>query len=201
MPKIIDHDERKAHIVEATFEVIYHYGFEKTTLREIAKQAGLSLGSVQHFFPKQRDIYTFAMDVIFQRFEQRMQKVEQADEDVFENAVHMAKQIVQVHTEEERMENDIWVKFTLMATMNPEYQALKEDYRKVNFNFAKNIISMLDHHGYLASDINIEDKAHALIIFITGLTFESVIYTQFYNHQVVEQKVREYLTSICKKHR
>ncbi|MFA1822908.1 TetR/AcrR family transcriptional regulator [Virgibacillus oceani] len=199
MPKIIDHNERKAQIVEATFDVIYHYGFEKAALREIAKKAGLSLGSVQHFFPKQKDIYTYAMDIIFQRFEQRMQKVEQADEDVFENAVHMAKQIVQVQTDVERMENDIWVKFTLMATMNPEYQDLNEDYRKVNLNFAKNIISLLYHNGYLESSINIEDKAHNLIIFITGLTFESVIYTRFYNHQVVEQKVREYLTNICKK--
>ncbi|WP_164218603.1 TetR/AcrR family transcriptional regulator [Virgibacillus sp. YIM 98842] len=198
MPKIIDHNERKTQIVEATFDVIYHYGFEKTTLREIAKKAGLSLGAVQHFFPKQKDIYTFAMDVIFQRFEQRMQKVEQKEEDVFENAVNMAKQIVQVQTEVERMENDIWVKFTLMATMNPEYQELKENYRKVNLNFAKNIISMLYHNGYLASSIHIEDKALSLIIFITGLTFESVIYTQYYNEQVVEQKVREYLTGICK---
>ncbi|MGM8366384.1 TetR/AcrR family transcriptional regulator [Virgibacillus sp. W0181] len=198
MPKIIDHYERKTQIVEATFDVIYHYGFERTTLREIAKKAGLSLGSVQHFFPKQKDIYTYAMDVIFQRFEQRMEQVEQVDEDVFDNAVHLAKQIVQVHTDVERMENDIWVKFTLMATMNPEYQELKENYRKVNFNFAKKIINMLYHNGYLASTINVEYKAHSLIIFITGLTFESVIYSHFYNHQVVEQKVREYLTSICK---
>ncbi|GAB3798944.1 TetR/AcrR family transcriptional regulator [Virgibacillus kimchii] len=198
MPKIVDHNQRKDKIVKATFDVIYNYGFEKTTLREIAKKAGLSLGSVQHFFPKQKDIYTYAMDVVFQRFEQRMQKVEQIDEDVFYNAVHMAKQIVQVHTDVERMENDIWVKFTLMATMNPEYQELKENYRKINLNFAKNIISTLYDNGYLSRNINIEEKAHSLIIFITGLTFESVIYPQLYNHEVVEQKVREYLTNICK---
>lgn len=201
MPKIIDHNERKTQIVEAAFDIIYHYGFEKATLREIAKKSGFSLGSVQHFFPKQKDIYTFAMDIIFQRFEQRMENVEQIDEDVFENAIRLIKQIVQVQTGQERMENDIWVKFTLMATMDAEYRELKENYRRVNLNFAKHIINMLSHHGYLASSINIEDKAHALIIFVTGLTFESVIYTQFYNDQVVEQKVREYLTSICKNDR
>lgn len=199
MPKIIDHNERKTQIVEAAFDIIYHYGFEKATLREIAKKSGLSLGSVQHFFPKQKDIYTFAMDVIFQRFEQRMENVEQIDEDVFENAIRMVKQIVQVQTKQEKMENDIWVKFTLMATMYPEYQDLKENYRKVNLNFSKQIINMLSHHGYLTRSVTIEEKAHALIIFVTGLTFESVIYTQFYDDEVVEQKVREYLTSICKK--
>src|SRR5690625_6177146 len=103
MTKIVDHNERKTQIVEATFDVIYHYGFEKTTLREIAKKAGLSLGSVQHFFPKQKDIYTYAMDVIFQRFEQRMQKVSQDDHKAFDRAVRMVNQIVQVHSETERV--------------------------------------------------------------------------------------------------
>lgn len=197
MPKKIDHAERKDKIVKATFEVIYYYGFERTTLREIAKQAGLSLGSVQHFFPKQRDIYTFAMDVIFDRFKERMQRVGQVDQDVFETAVRMVKQIVQVHTEEERMENDIWVKFTLMATMNPEYQGLKEEYRKINLNFAENVLRILYESGYITNTDNIKEGAHSLIIFITGLVFESVIYTNLYNNQVVEKKARDYLINIC----
>ncbi|WP_040981219.1 TetR/AcrR family transcriptional regulator [Oceanobacillus jeddahense] len=197
MPKIIDHTERKDQIVEAAFDVIYHYGFEKTNLRKIAKKAGLSLGSVQHFFPKQKDMYTFAMDVIFQRFEERMQKVVETEQDSFENAVRMVKQIVQVHTEEERIENDIWVKFTLMATMNPEYQELKEEYRKVNLNFAEDIIKMLYKNEYITNPDNIKDMAHSLIIFVTGLVFEAVIYTNLYNDQVVEKKVREYLSYIC----
>lgn len=197
MPKKVDHAERRDEIVEAAFNVIYYYGFEKTTLREIAKKAGLSLGSVQHFFPKQKDIYMFAMDVIFQRFEKRMQKVVQVDLDVFENAVHMVKQIVQVHTEEERIENDIWVKFTLMATMNPEYKEIKEEYRKVNLNFAEDVLMILYESGYITNTDNIKEGAHSLIIFITGLVFESVIYTNLYNDQVVEKKARDYLINIC----
>lgn len=197
MPKKIDHAERKDQIVKATFNVIYYYGFEKTTLREIAKKAGLSLSSVQYFFPKQKDIYTFAMEVIFQKFKERMQKVGQVEQDVFENAVRRVKQIVQVHTEEERMENDIWVKFTLMATMNPEYQGLKEEYRKINLNFAEDVLRILYESGYITNTDNIKEGAHSLIIFITGLVFESVIYTNFYNDQVVEKKARDYLINIC----
>src|SRR5699024_10360423 len=70
MTKKINHIKRKYRIVEAAFHVIYHSGFEKTTLRKIAQKAGLSLGSVQYFFPKQKDIYLFAMDVIYKRFEE-----------------------------------------------------------------------------------------------------------------------------------
>jgi len=197
MSKKLNHTARKQQIIEATFEVLHSYGFEKTTIREIAKKAGLSLGSVQYFFPKQKDIYTYAMNVIFQRFEERMQKVSQDDHKAFDRAVRMVNQIVQVHSETERVENDIWVKFTLMSTMNPEYQELKENYRKINLNFAEDVINILDENGYFTEDVNIKDKAHSLIIFVTGLVFESVIYTHLYNDQLVEKRIREYLNSIC----
>ncbi|WP_027964906.1 TetR/AcrR family transcriptional regulator [Halalkalibacillus halophilus] len=200
MPKKIDLAERKEHIVKATFDVIHQHGFEKTTLREIAKKADLSLGSVQYFFPKQKDIYAFAMEVIFQRFENRMQQVVQVehDQDIFEAAVRMGKQIVQIHSKEGRIENDIWVKFTLMASMNPEYKDLSEEYRNINLNFAESILNILSQHGYLLNEDKIKEQAHAFIIFITGLVFESVIYHYLYSEQIVEDKIRNYLQEICK---
>ncbi|MDT8862115.1 TetR family transcriptional regulator C-terminal domain-containing protein [Alkalihalobacillus sp. MEB130] len=197
MPKIVDHAERKEQIVEATFRIIHYYGFEKTTLREIAKEAELSLGSVQHFFPKQKDIYLYAMDVMYQRFGERMQKVVQVDNGVFENAVRTVKQLVQVNTEEERIENDIWVKFSIMATMNPEYQEQHKGFRNVHLNFAKDLIRTLHNNGYMKTSTNMEESANSLMIFIHGLVFESVIYAHLYNDQVVEKEIRDYLHKIC----
>ncbi len=85
-----------------------------------------------------------------------------------------------------------------MATMNPEYQELQENYRKVNLRFAEDIWRMLHEHGYITNPINIKDMAHSLIIFVTGLVFESVIYAHLYNDQFVEEKIKEYLKNICK---
>ncbi|MFD1361778.1 TetR/AcrR family transcriptional regulator [Lentibacillus salinarum] len=197
MPKKIDHAERKDQIVDAMFRIIHHSGFEQATLREIAKEGELSLGSVQYFFPKQSDIYMFAMDVIYQRFEERMQKVAQVNQGGFENAVRMLKQIVQANTEEERMENDIWMKFSIMATMNPGYHATKDRFREVNLNLAKDILRMLYNNGYIHNPINVEDSANSLTIFIHGLVFESVIYANLYNNQVIEKEIKAYLRKIC----
>lgn len=200
MPKKIDHQARKDQIVEAAFRIIHYFGFENTTLREIAKEADLSLGSVQHFFPKQKDIYQFAMDVINQRFEERMQKVIEVDQGGFENAVRLIKQIVQANTEEERIENGIWVKFSIMATMNQEYQKQKDSFREVNLHFAQDILEMLYQNGYMKDSFSIKDNANSLIIFIHGLVFESVIYADLYDDQIVEKEIREYLRRVCDYH-
>lgn len=108
----------------------------------------------------------------------------------------MLKQIVQANTEEERMENDIWMKFSIMATMNPGYHKTKDRFREVNLDFAKDILKMLYNNGYI-NNPNVEDSANSLTIFIHGLVFESVIYSKLYNNQVIEKEIKEYLRKIC----
>ncbi|MDQ0159968.1 TetR/AcrR family transcriptional regulator [Alkalibacillus salilacus] len=197
MPKKIDHTERKDHIIEAMFRIVHRSGFEKATLREIAKEAGLSLGSVQHFFPKQGDIYIDAIEEIYSRFKARMDEIaHHDDENIFDNAVRMIKQIVQASTEEERMENDIWMKFSIMATMNPDYHEAKNKSREVNYSFAKEIVMMLSENGFLSKDESIDEAANTLTIFIHGLVFETVMYDGLYDEEKVDGEVRRYLNGI-----
>lgn len=197
MTKKINHVKRKEDIVEAAFHIIHYSGFKQATLRKIAQEAGLSLGSVQYFFPKQKDIYLFAVDVIYERFEERMRNVIQPEQGVFEYAVRLLKQIVQVNTKEERIENDIWVKFSIMATTDTEYQDRKNEFRKINNKFAKDILSMLQENHNMNMSINIESAANSLVIFTHGLVFESVIFPHLYDNKIVEKEIRRYLTNVC----
>ncbi|PPK71322.1 TetR/AcrR family transcriptional regulator [Actinokineospora auranticolor] len=51
MPKVIDHDERRAHIVEVTWGLIVRGGLEAATMREIAEAAGFANGALKRYFP------------------------------------------------------------------------------------------------------------------------------------------------------
>src|SRR5699024_6020425 len=143
MTKKINHMKRKEDIVEAAFYIIHYSGFKQATLRKIAQEAGLSLGSVQYFFPKQKDIYLFAVDVIYERFEERMRNVIQPEQGVFEYAVRLLKQIVQVNTKEERIENDIWFKFSIMATTDTKYKEQKNALQKIKKKIIKTLLKIL----------------------------------------------------------
>ncbi|MFT4213931.1 MAG: TetR/AcrR family transcriptional regulator [Microbacterium sp.] len=60
MPRLVDHSERRAEIVRATWRIIAERGIEATTMRELARELGLANGTVSHYFPNKRAILTAA---------------------------------------------------------------------------------------------------------------------------------------------
>jgi AcrR family transcriptional regulator len=58
MPKIVDHEERRAHIADAATRVIIRVGFDNLTMREIATEAGYAHGAIARYFPDKRSLLT-----------------------------------------------------------------------------------------------------------------------------------------------
>ncbi len=50
MPKVIDHDERREHLVDVTWGLIVRGGLEAATMREIATAAGFANGALKRYF-------------------------------------------------------------------------------------------------------------------------------------------------------
>ena len=50
MPKVVDHDQRRAEIIGALWEVIGERGTEGASLMTVARAAGVSVGRIQHYF-------------------------------------------------------------------------------------------------------------------------------------------------------
>lgn len=60
MPKIVDHDERRELIVDATWRLIAHGGFASATMREIAAEAGFAHGALKRYFPNKEAVLAAA---------------------------------------------------------------------------------------------------------------------------------------------
>ena len=61
MPKVVDHNERRLEIVEAVYRVIERDGMEAVSLRDVAKEASVSMGTVQHYFRTKNEMLLFAL--------------------------------------------------------------------------------------------------------------------------------------------
>lgn len=62
MPKQVDHHVRRQEIASALERVVDQLGWSQASLREVAREAGVSLGQLQHYFSSRTTMLTFAME-------------------------------------------------------------------------------------------------------------------------------------------
>jgi AcrR family transcriptional regulator len=75
VPKIVDHDERRLELVDATWRIIARLGIESATMREIATEAGFANGALKPYFPTKDTLLTFAFGHVFNRTNRRIAEV------------------------------------------------------------------------------------------------------------------------------
>ncbi|MCX7142869.1 MAG: TetR/AcrR family transcriptional regulator [Proteobacteria bacterium] len=68
-------DQRRSHILLGAAELFVRHGYSNTSIRDIARQAGLLPGSVYHYFPAKEDLF---IAVHREGFRQLISRVEDA---------------------------------------------------------------------------------------------------------------------------
>ena len=61
MPKIVDHDIQRVKFAEAAMSLIARHGLEGVTMRAVAAEAGLSYGSLFHYFDSKDELLMHAV--------------------------------------------------------------------------------------------------------------------------------------------
>jgi AcrR family transcriptional regulator len=61
MPKIVDHDRQRVKFAEAAMSLIARHGLEGVTMRAVAAEAGLSYGSLFHYFNSKDELLMHAV--------------------------------------------------------------------------------------------------------------------------------------------
>lgn len=72
MPKRVDHDERRGLIADAVRRIAADRGLEAVSLGEVAAEAGISKGLVQHYFQTRDAMLRYATATLRDRVERRM---------------------------------------------------------------------------------------------------------------------------------
>lgn len=72
MPKLIDQNERREEIAASAWQVILREGVGGATVRAVAAEAGLSVGSLRHVFASQSELLEFAMRLVIDRVSARI---------------------------------------------------------------------------------------------------------------------------------
>ncbi|RCV48979.1 TetR/AcrR family transcriptional regulator [Marinitenerispora sediminis] len=72
MPARIDPEQRRGHVVEAAFRLVVAEGIDGLSLRKVAAESGLNIGSVRHYFDGHEDLLAAAAEEAGDRMGRRL---------------------------------------------------------------------------------------------------------------------------------
>ncbi|MFF1879532.1 TetR/AcrR family transcriptional regulator [Leifsonia sp. NPDC058230] len=125
-------EERRSHIGEAVWRVIRRDGINAVSTRAIAAEAGMALGSLRHYFPRQADVVEFAMRLVMERTTARIRGLggvagDGADADEgLPDALLLLEQFLPLD-DERREEAEVWLVFAGAALSDPALAPVKRD--------------------------------------------------------------------------
>lgn len=193
MPKIIDHEKRREQIAEATWRVIVEQGVEGATVRGIAKEAGLSLGALRHYFATQDELLMYAMTLVKERATQRIREIA-AQEDLSPKEKISKILLELLPTNQEKMiEMEVWFAFTVYFRHKKEGFDAQHDGIYAGI---RTLIDDADHFHLLKKQLDKEMEAEKLYALIDGLALHAFLEPRRVDGKRIERVLLHHLATL-----
>ncbi|WP_238653353.1 TetR/AcrR family transcriptional regulator [Paenibacillus piscarius] len=193
MPKIVDHSERKSNIAEATWRVIIRQGIKGATVRNIAAEAGVSLGALRHYFSTQQELLEFAMNLVKERVTVRCIDIMQRELPPREKAFKVLLELLP--TDEDSMaEMEVWLAFTFhLKTLQASDTELGDGIHPL----AIYLVEYLDENALLKEGLDKDLEAERLYALLDGLALHALLEPKRLDRERIIRVLEGYLESIC----
>lgn len=190
MPKIVDYEIQKHVIAKATHELIRQGGLHNATVRNIAKQSGMSVGAMRHCFPNQGDLIQYAMNLVVEQVTKRIndQNLPEYKELTQDAAVNIFFQLIALD-EEQKTEMEVWLSFCVEAFYRPELKPLNDKMYDSIHDVVYQVLSAMGSAGLIRSNLDLDYEANVLHMLIDGLALHRVIRSE----KVSEIQIKEIL--------
>jgi AcrR family transcriptional regulator len=179
MPKIVDAEERRRAVAEAVFTVVERQGVEGASLRNVAEEAGLAIGSVRHYFRDHSEVLLFAMEEISRRFEQRVLAHVERLTGCTDHGEHRAG--TEALLEEflpldgtRRQEAAVWYAFVTAARTRPELRSRAEEVLEGMRDVMARVLRGGQRTGTLPDHLDVRLESVRLAALLDGLTVQAV---------------------------
>ncbi|WP_068621781.1 TetR/AcrR family transcriptional regulator [Paenibacillus tuaregi] len=195
MPKIVDHEKQKQLLAEATWRIICRHGIQQASVRHIAKEAHMSVGSLRHYFASQSDLFAYSMQLVSERVEKRIQSIS-FNGPPLEDMKKVLYQLLPID-EESRSEMEVWIAFTTKALSDPALKALNNAvYEKMRFGI-QSIVEALISHNLAQPGLDPELETARLHALIDGLAMHAVISPATMSSERMQLLVSQHLDALC----
>ncbi|WP_030937211.1 TetR/AcrR family transcriptional regulator [Streptomyces sp. NRRL S-646] len=183
MPKVVDPDARRRHVVDALFRVVVREGLQRTSLRAVADEAQLNIGSLRHYFAGQQELMRFAMQSMLDRVGGRLlERVEAMGElgshprpEQLRLAAGLLAELLPLD-EQRRAEVTVFLDFNTAARTDPAFGDLTRRTAEGTRALVRRVLTRLDSTGVLRPGLDLGLETERLTALLDGLGLGAVLH-------------------------
>lgn len=167
----MDHEARRRLIAEALWRLTSARGLDAVTLRQVATEAGVSMGLVQHYFDSKDEMVTFALGAISERVARRIAgRLTALGEDPGPSSLARAVLVEMLPLDEERrLEARVAFAFLARAAVTPGIaERLREQSRQL-LDFLAGQVQLARRGTETVSAPEAAQEAESLLALVDGL--------------------------------
>ncbi|WP_422774110.1 TetR/AcrR family transcriptional regulator [Plantactinospora sp. WMMC1484] len=129
MPRKVDHEQRRRRIAEAVWVIVALRGMAAVSLRDVAAEAGISLGQVQHYFKTKDQVLRYAGQRLVELAGEELRRslAARPEPPSPRGTIRAVAEQTVPATPERRAGAAVWYAFVTRAVTAPELAALIRD--------------------------------------------------------------------------
>lgn len=194
MPKVVDHEERRAELAAAVWRLASREGLEAVTVRRVAEEAGWSTGALVHYFADKEALMLFAFTTAADRVGRRLAKLDEHEPDPLARARAQLLEGLPLDRDR-RDEMRIWFSFLGLALTRPALaRAQRVAYRTWRERIRDRLLEAQEA-GAVRADVDCATEAAALVGLVDGLavqaTFEPRVLSATRLEELVDARLDE----------
>jgi AcrR family transcriptional regulator len=166
MPRVVDHEQRRAEVAAAVWRVVSRDGLEAVTVRRVAAETGMSTSVVSHYFADKDDLLRLAFRLVVERGRARVEAQARAGSAGRARALLVTGLPLDA---ERRAEARVWFSFLGLALTRPD---LAVEQRAAYRAWRGALAAALRDEG-LPERLDADAEAAALIALVDGLAVQA----------------------------
>ena len=175
MPKIVDHDARRAEYVAALWRLVSRDGAGAISVRALAAEAGVSPSNVVHYLPSRAAMLAAAVRQLLGEARNRVDELRSQTALV---DLELATDLVMVaipDSPRRRRQSEVWLLLLAEQEANPEAGEILTQLQGGVLAALREGMDYLAEHGLLAPERDRDLEAMRLHALIDGLSLQTLI--------------------------
>lgn len=169
MPKVVDHQARRQLLTQAVFKIVGKRGLDEVSVREVAAVAGVSLGTVQHYFRTKDELLSYAYKAVADEFEARVQRTVEVGGSLPQVLRAVLHELLPLD-EDRILGARVWLAFTARAAVTPRLEEIQAEEQGYLLSGLTEALRAGQQRGEVRDEVDAEHAALLLTALIDGFT-------------------------------